>query len=167
MQLPHALRALKHIKNTGQTSTRLRIHWVWPQASPRPNAEQCRAWQGTSHQFLIFGVHPPLFHLLHHWSEELGNFSSHTWHQHGHIHMAHTPLSFAPSERTDGKTSLLNLPEQHQDISDELGGTYCPWETEVEPNLWNKQDPSHHYEELPQNFFKPQCLCYLLIQSEK
>lgn len=39
-----ALRALKHIKNTGQTSTGLRIHRVWPQA---PAAQMLNsAWHG-------------------------------------------------------------------------------------------------------------------------
>lgn len=134
-----ALRALKHITNTGQTPTGLTIHRAWPQAPHSPNAEQCRAWQGALHLLLLFGVHLLLFHLLPHWNGGLSNFSSHshlgtsmdklTW-------LVHLSLLYLLKGQM-GKVLFWILLNNTRDIGDELGGTYCPWETEVEA-LWNR-----------------------------
>lgn len=156
-----ALRALKHITNTGQTPTGLTIHRARPQAPHSPSAEQCRARQGTLQLLLLFGVHLPLFHFLPHWNGGLSNFSSHS-----HLGTSMnklTPLLPILSERRDGKSSLLNLPEQ--------GHRWWVRWILLSTRDWGgssvKQNSSHHYEELPQNFFKAWCLCYLLIQSEQ
>lgn len=80
--------------------------------------------------------------------------------------LIHLPLLYLLKEQM-GKFPFWIFLNNTRDISDGLGRTYCPWETEVESILWNRKDQSHHYEELPQNFFKLWCLCYLLIQSEQ
>lgn len=77
--------------------------------------------------------------------------------------LIHLSLLYLLKEQM-GKLPLWIFLNNTRDICD---GTYCPWKTEVEPALWNREDPPHHYEELPQNFFKPQCLCSLFIQSEQ
>lgn len=83
-----ALKALKHIKNTGQ-------------------AEWCRARRGTLHQLLILSWCALSFIFL---PTEMRSWGpllpTGTWHQHLHTHVVVTPLPLGSSERTKAK----NLP---------------------------------------------------------
>lgn len=110
-----ALKALKCIKDTGQTSTGFRTRRVWP-----PSVWQPRCWtvQSTAGNltpttllvfiFLYFIFFPT---VMEDWAPF---FPTVTWHQHLHTQMAVTPLPLVSSERTNGKTSLLNLPGHYQ-----------------------------------------------------
>lgn len=167
-QVIPALKALKCIKNTGQTSTGFRTRRVWPQVSGSPDAEQCRAQQGTLHQLLYWcsssftsSFSPLRWGAEHLFSpQSLGtSIYTLTW-------LLHLSLLYLLKEQM-GKLRFWIFLGTTRDIGDELGGTYCPWETEVEPVPWNRDYPSDHYEEPPHLFLKPWCLCYILIQSEQ
>lgn len=141
-----ALKALKHIENTGQTSTGFRTHRVWLQASSSPDAEWCRAWWGTLHQLLILSWCALSFIFL---PTEVRSWGpllpTGTWHQHLHTQVAVRPLPLGSSERTKGKIFVLSFPRPHWGHWCLVRWTFCPWKTEVEPILWNRDYWSHHY----------------------
>lgn len=70
-----------------------------------------------------------------------------TWHQHLHTHVTIIPLPLVSSKRKKtGKLHFWVFLGITRDTSDALDGTYCPWETEVKPILWNRDYLSHHWE---------------------